>query len=230
MAGGMEDVELVELPGPGASPGPADAGVQDAVDRRRAGLARVLRRWWPVPVVTICALVGWQLVTDARERDRMERARGVEGVLAEAVVPPLDAAPWGDDDTVQVLYGGAAVAGGLLVGPVFLGDGSVAVAGVDRATGAERWRSEVVPVPEALQSGMSLSCQEPEPAGSPTVWCTVGEQVTLPDGSVGTRVRAVELGVADGAIRADREVGTGGSTAAVGDLVVLASGDPSPCG
>lgn len=227
----MEDVELVELPGPGASPGPGDAGVQDtgrqdAVDRRRARLARVLRRWWPVPVVTVVALVGWQLVTDARERDRVERARGVEGVLAEAVVPPLDATPWGDDDTMQVLYGGVPVAGGLLVGSVYLGDGSVAVAGVDRATGAQRWRSEVVPVPEGLPSGMGVSCQQPEPAGSPTVWCTVGEQVTLPDGSVGTRVRAIELDVADGAVRADRELGTAGATAAVGDLVVLASGGP----
>lgn len=222
----MEDVELVELPGPGAPRDPDAAGTQDAVERRREGLLRVLRRWWPVPVVTVAALVAWQVVSDARERDRVERARDVDGVLAEAVVPPLEAVRWGDDDTVQVLYGGAAVAGGLLVGPVYLGDGSVPVVAADHATGAQRWRTQVARTPEGSLVGAGVSCQQPVADDPPTVWCTVGEPVSLADGTTGTRARAVELDLADGAVLSDRELGTGGATAAVGDLVVLASGGP----
>lgn len=222
----MEDVELVEAPGAGAPRDPAAAGTPDAVDRRREGLLRVLRRWWPVPVVTVAALVAWQVVSDARDRDRAERARGVAGVLTETVVPPLEAVRWGDDETVQVLYGGAAAAGGLLVGPVYLGDGSVPVLAADHATGAERWRTQVARTPDGSLVGAGVSCRQPAADDPPTVWCTVSEPATLADGTTGTRARAVELDVADGAVLSDRDVGTGGATAAVGDVVVLASGGP----
>lgn len=83
---GMQDVEIVDiddlaLPDAGAPEEPEAA--YRAARARRAQVLRLLRRWWPVPLVLVLAVVGVQVVQDAREDAAVERRRQVKGVLPE---------------------------------------------------------------------------------------------------------------------------------------------------
>lgn len=89
----MQDVEIVDGQADLALDSPPGAGGPDgtapdedaARHRRRARVLRLLRRWWPVPVVLVAALVGTQLWQDDQARAEIDRRRQVEGVLHQRV-------------------------------------------------------------------------------------------------------------------------------------------------
>ncbi|MDQ0375913.1 outer membrane protein assembly factor BamB family protein [Cellulomonas humilata] len=123
---GMEAVELVERDD--VAPRPEDPG--DVAPRRRS------RRWLLVPLLVAVALVGAQVVVEARERAAVEALAQVEGV-----VRPVD-------EDVQILWTldagtqwvpWSGQTGGVLVGLQRASDGSQALIAVDELTGERRW-------------------------------------------------------------------------------------------
>jgi outer membrane protein assembly factor BamB len=93
----MQEVEIVDL-GPGDALGPSDGvPAEDALDaprrRRVAWARRTLRRWWPVPLALVLAVVAAQVVADAQERARVAERQQVDGVLhdvdADLTVVPM---------------------------------------------------------------------------------------------------------------------------------------------
>jgi outer membrane protein assembly factor BamB len=215
----MGEVELVDedAPGPGA---PADAALA-----RRSRVLRLLRRWWPVPVVLVAVLAGWQLVAGARERDEVERLRRTPGVLAATVTAPLEAEPWGGPEASLVLAGGVRTADGLVVGSAHTDpDGAGSVLALDAATGAEAWRVAVAdPLPPGAAGGMDC---RPDAEPATVLWCTVrrfADGRSAPAG--GARARLVAVDLDRGVVREERDLPAGTSVVPVaGGLIEVGSG------
>jgi outer membrane protein assembly factor BamB len=64
---------------------------------------RLLRRWWPVPLVLVAALVGTQLWQDAQVRAEIDRRRQVAGVLHQTVDADLAPRESGSRDLLWTL-------------------------------------------------------------------------------------------------------------------------------
>lgn len=155
-AEGMRDVE-VDAPAD-VQPGAPEPGPDVARRRRR------LLRWWPVALVLVAAVVGSQVLHDARARARVAAAREHPEVVGYDVDPalPVSAA---DPDSVWNEPG--AVVAGVRVGSASTESGEPrAVEGGDVASGEVVWRTPVESAEEAAALG---SLQPP--------WCTVGEPV-----------------------------------------------------
>jgi outer membrane protein assembly factor BamB len=168
MRGGMDEVELVEA-GAGSGDGAPEPEPQRA---RRRVLARVLRRWWPVPTVLVVALVGWHVVTDGRERAAVDRLREVPGVLAETVTAPLTGTAWGDGSGPPLLAGSVPAVDGTLLGLTTVWDGGdPAVHGIDPATGTEVWRLALAEDDPDAPWATSVDCS-PEQEPVAVLWCT----------------------------------------------------------
>lgn len=212
----MQDVELEPLDAPAPDTDPA---------ARRVRLTpRHLRRAGAVALVLLAAVVGTQLVLDARDGDRVAAARALPGVIGYDVDRDLPATPAG-----QVL---GLDAGEVRVLPLVAQDQLPAVRGVDAATGDVRWETSLA----------GAGTQAP-PAGGPVEWpscSTGGPQVRrvacvvldrLPptgDDTAGwllgapVRTRLVTLDTTTGAVVAAREMAPAGNgRAADGDLVVV---------
>ncbi|MBU5421587.1 PQQ-like beta-propeller repeat protein [Cellulomonas hominis] len=217
MSGRMGEVELVE------QAGDAPAGAQDdGLAARRSRALRLVRRWWPVPVLVLAGVVAWQLVSDAREQERLERLRATPGVLDETVTEPLEAREWGTPDTMNALLGGAATADGLVVGVVQPTTRRTDVVGLDPVTGAEVWR-----VPLVDQSdepwGPSVRCG---PAAGSTMWCTVDDAAQQDGDAATARTRLVEADLAARSVAGERDLPDGAAAAVVGDLLAVATASP----
>ncbi|MBU5423027.1 PQQ-like beta-propeller repeat protein [Cellulomonas hominis] len=215
----MQDVELepLDAPAPGTAP---------AVRRLRL-TRRHLLRGGAVALVLVAAVVGTQLVLDARAGDRVAAARAVPGVIGYDVDRDLTATP------APTLLG--LDAGEVRVLPVVGPDRLPAVQGLDAATGDVRWETSLAGA-EGAQGA-----QPPE--GGPQEWpsCSTGgpdvRRVTclvvdrLPPTGDDTggwmlgapaRTRLVTLDTATGAVLAEREMAPAASAqTAGGDLVVV---------
>lgn len=162
----MEDVELVEV---GVAPGP-DPG-PDGRDEPLVRLGPLLRRWWPVPVAVVLAVVGVGVVIDARQDAALARIRETPYVIRTTVEPPLEAVEWGTPATVAALYGEVRTADGLVVGQAEPVAGEpVALAALDAQTGAERWRVDLQDDPGTTVPSVSCTA-DGDPAR--TAWCVV---------------------------------------------------------
>jgi outer membrane protein assembly factor BamB len=219
----MSEVELVELAGDRAAPRPGSGRERDGAGVRRR---RLLRRWWPVPVAVLAALVAGQSLDASREQADAERRRGVPGVLATTVTAPLEATAWGSGAAaVDVLAAPVRAADGLLVGAVRPGTARPAdVVGLDPGTGEEVWRRTIAAPPPPGGYVLVPTCSSgADPAR--VLWCTVADgSAPGAPGPVPTRLVRVDL--------VERSVGQGevlppGSAAvAVGSTVVVATSGP----
>lgn len=216
MPGRMGEVELVEQD----AGEPSDAP-DDRLAARRSRALRLLRRWWPVPVLAVAGVVAWQLVSDAREQKRVERLRATPGVLGETVTEPLEAREWGTPDTVDALFGGAGTFEGDVVGVVYPTTRRADVVGLDPTTGEEAWR---IPIADRSDEpwGPSVDCGE---VVGTTLWCTVDE-VVPGDGDAAVRTRLVEIDLAARSVVGGRDLPDGATVAVVGDLLAVATVSP----
>lgn len=224
MARDMTDVELDDAPadghGGGADRAGRTAGPGDATAVRRAAVGRVLRRWGPAVAVVLVGLIGWQLVSGARERAIAERHRTVPGVVGTTVTPPLDATAWGDPGVSLLLRAGVPVGEDRVVGVTAAPGGAQrTVVLLDVATGSERWRT-TLPSP-AGSGGEAVSCEvDAEPARR--VWCTT----TDGDVPAPPTTTLVGLDVGTGAVVARATVPSGAVATVAGDLLVTAVSVP----
>jgi outer membrane protein assembly factor BamB len=227
---GMQEVDLAEVDLDLAPPDdlvPHPAPDRDAVLRRRR--ARLLR-WWPVAALAVAGVVTTQLVIDARERQRVEAARGVDGVVAEDVGPDVTVTPAGHGwDRWRLLLG--IVAGDLRVAA----DESVAgeprtVTAADAVSGERVWRTAVEEAP--ADPGAALADPPVCSAGDAPVvqvWCVVQDRGPgSPQDDSGyaapgpiTRSRLVTLDAATGAVLAERVLAPVATALVAGDLLVV---------
>lgn len=227
----MQDVELVDvataLP---LLPSPDDPGADAAHARRAARRRRLVRRWWPVPVVAAGALVAAQLVSDAREHDRVAARQEVPGVL-RTVEPGLPAVRRYDQAIASVVLSGVA-AGDLRVGvasPPWDAARELVALDVD---GDQVWSTSLEdPELGAPDTGMDYPTCTADAEPVTVVRCLVLDRTAAdaPDDSgtrtpaVPTAARLVALDVADGTVRGSRQVAPMSGWGGAGAVQVLAS-------
>lgn len=225
MGSGSVDVELADEAG--GTSAPVD---RDPTAARRARLTRVLRRWWPVPVVLVAGVVGWQLVADGRDRAATEALRATAGVIGTTLGPQLTATPWGGPDAAALLADPTWTTAGLLVGTTVDDSGEWDLVALDPDDGAEVWRAALrTPDPLALASGF-VGCEgDADPARS--LACVVlTETYDQDSGAVAVASRLLHVDLATGAVEPGRELPAGASAAVAGDMVVLAESRPAAAG
>ncbi|ADG72983.1 hypothetical protein Cfla_0063 [Cellulomonas flavigena DSM 20109] len=205
--------------------GSPDADARDGDGPEQRGPAG-RRRWWlAVPVVAVLALVVGQVVTDTRERtDLADLAR--QPLVVDPVEGPVEVA-WQVPRGTQIAS--AARAGSVLVAARVTPDLAVALEGVDVATGAGLWSSEVVAArPDLGEDAVAdpVVCV-PAPDDERQVACLVPDSAwSVVDGApvtvAATTTRLLVLDAADGTVRVDREVPTWAQwLTPVGDDVLL---------
>jgi outer membrane protein assembly factor BamB len=225
----MQEVELAD-DGPESATAdgfdqPPGAEGDEVLRRRRTRL----RRWWPVAVVAVAGVVTTQLVLDARERQRVDAARGLEGVVGYDVGPDLVATPVGHGWDHWRLVNGIA-AGDLRVG----GDESVegeprGVSAVDGASGDVVWRTAVeetaVPAGNGLPEAPDCSADDPPVT---QIWCVVHDRGPQPAEEAGyvpqgpiVRSRLLTLDAATGTLLAERELAPGSNALVSGGLLLV---------
>jgi outer membrane protein assembly factor BamB len=227
----MQDVELVDvatdLP---LAPGAADPAADAAHARRTARRRRLVRRWWPLPVAVAAAVVGTQLVLDAREHDRVAARQEVPGVL-RTVEPGLPAARRYDQTVASVLLSGVVV-GDLRVGvasPPW--DGARELAALDQ-DGERVWTTSLEDADRTEpDAGMDYPTCTADAEPVAVVRCLVLDRTAAaaPDDSgswdpaAPTAARLLALDAATGELRAAREVAPMSGWGGAGDVQVLAS-------
>ncbi|WP_456788562.1 outer membrane protein assembly factor BamB family protein [Cellulomonas sp. P5_C5] len=192
----MAAVELEELDGGETRP--------EEPERRHRS-----RRWLLVPAAVVVALLGTQLVVEARERAAVAALAQVPGV-----VRPVDEdvrIVWTQDAGGSELWPGLP-GDGVLVGLQRTSDGSQELVAVDELTGEPRWTTPLADahVDHADEGFSPVGGCLPEPGGTGRVVCLVtdaylsfreNENVLVP--SETSRVVVADL--ADGSVVADRE-------------------------
>lgn len=184
------DVEL----GDAAPPLPADAP-EDAGRGTR-------RRWWwlAVPVAAVLALVAGQVVTDHRERTRLDALAALPGVVA-----PLD----GPAEVAWEADAGTVLAGAVRIGSVVVtghvtGTGGMLLVGLDTVTGERRWGVDVA---GQLAAGPPW---RHDAGGCAAVPDASGLVACLVDGAAEVEPARVPrlfvVDAADGSVQVDREV------------------------
>jgi outer membrane protein assembly factor BamB len=225
----MQEVELADdgpesVTADGLDQPPGAEG--DEVLRRRRTR---LRRWWPVAVLAVAGVVTVQLVLDARERQRVEAARGLEGVVGYDVGPGLVATPVGHAWDHWRLVDGIA-AGDLRVGADESVEGEPrGVSAVDAASGDVVWRTVVEET--AVPAGNGLPDSPACSAGDPPVTqirCVVHDRGPQPAEEAGyvppgpiVRTRLLTLDVATGTLLAERELAPGSNALVSGELLLV---------
>ena len=236
--GSLREVELVEDDEPDAPRTPDDphATTPDARAARRR------RRRWVVAgaalaaVALVVAVVG-QRVVDAGVRARIAAVADQQGAVRPLAGPPSVLWEAGEQDLYGMLD--ARTADGDLVGVRHSADGPVAVAALDRATGAELWRTELVdgttrgasPGVDGQVHPWSGRCVA-YPAREHAVVCLAHDGWSVYDDEGGTevppsQVRVVLLDTRDGSVVRDLGDALGvvstrvpSTVTVVGDLVV----------
>lgn len=177
------------------------------------------RAWW-VTLAVVVVLVVAQVVADARDRARVAAASRVPGVV-RALDGPADVR-WRAAPGTRLAE--AARVGEVVVAPLVAADHGVALVGLDAATGATLWRSEVAgarPAWDALATVDPVPCAPVPPGtglddGATTpalVLCLVTDGGTDVREDVRARVpvttaRVVVVEAAGGRVVLEREVPT----------------------
>ncbi|NHT19583.1 PQQ-binding-like beta-propeller repeat protein, partial [Cellulomonas sp. IC4_254] len=213
-AGRMADVQL------------DDVGAPAAPERaRRAGT--VLRRWWPLPVAAVLAVVGWQVAADARTEATADRLRATPGVIATTVTPPLDGTATATPELASALPGAVHTQSGLLAAPVDGGRSDpLRVVGIDPAVGEEVWSVDVADPPPPGLSDRAVACDAGTDGPARSLWCVVTDYRGASGAAAATRLVEVHLG--DHAVRTDRDLDPGASVVVVGGTLVV--GTPGEAG
>jgi outer membrane protein assembly factor BamB len=224
MGSGSWDVELDEGPGVAAEP-PTDRAAA-----RRATLARVLRRWWPVPVAVLVGVVGWQVLAERQDRAVTEALRATPGIIGTTVTPPLTATPWGATGGRAVLADPVRGEDGTLAGPVLAPTGGWDVVVLDADGGRELWRAAVTDPEPRADTAAFVACEgDGDPAG--TLACLVQtERYDRGPGESSVASRLVRVDLATRTIEPVRDLPPGASTGIAGDLLVLAESRPDASG
>ncbi|WP_258724274.1 PQQ-binding-like beta-propeller repeat protein [Cellulomonas sp. NS3] len=222
--GHMQAVELVA----GDAPDPVPAAPPEA-DRPRLG--RRARRTLVAVVLVLCAaLVGTQLVLDARDRARLARLATVPHVLA-----PLGdtlEVRWESDGVAGHLVRTGVRSGDLLVGTFMGDDGVPTVRAVRSSTGEAVWSTAVgASSPgSVLDPGSGPACQaDDERPGGLVVCLVTGVADTDEDARPGvpTWAEVLVLETATGEVVARRPTEPSTRLAVLGDALVRARGDDS---
>ncbi len=250
----MREVELVEVartdergrnrpadhPGTAAGPeqdpwsAPGDADDADEADDPRVPrrLGALARRWWPLALLVVVAVVVTQLVLDARERSRLAALASVPGVLA-----PLDGpleVLWRLDPTGPWQLYGTDRGDGVLVSPTLEPDGTRAVEAVDAGTGDVEWHTPIAAAGDADDDGEHGWWDLPSCAlttdDTPLAVCLVTDNEVIGSQSTGYQVtpisaRLVTLDATSGELLADRDAPAPASFSLVDGAVVLAAYD-----
>lgn len=229
----MHEVELVEgvdEPEP-TRPGAADDGAP-ADGGGPSWIRRNVRRLAPIAALAVLALVGTQLVVDARERARLEALAAIPGV-----VPPTGpdiGVIWRADPALgRVLQTGASIDGAVVGGKVS-GTGTAAatvdLVAIDTDTGAVRWTTPVqLPAADVTPGGgpasPSVGCMSVTHAGRVLAAC---EAQQYGDGLVATPDSATwVVDPSDGAVL-DHSVVPGGAAIAFTDDALVVTHSIAP--
>lgn len=227
----MQDVELVDVAtdvplAPDAEDPEAEAAHARRVARRR----RLLRRWWPAPVVAALAVGATNLVLDAQEEDRVAARQEVAGVL-RSVAPGLPAAHRYSQETASVVLSGIAV-GDLRVGvasPPW--DASRELVALDRA-GTQVWETSLEDAARAEPDvGMEYPTCVADAEPVEVVRCLVLDRSPADasddsgtwDPVPPSATRLVAVDARSGDVLADRHVAPMSGWGAAGGIQVLAS-------
>ena len=239
MTGRMREVELVEA---GGEPVPARAAItssraltplepeeppepgDDHVVTARAWLRRHAIWLVPTAAVAVLALVGTQLVLDARERTRLAELAAIPGVVPPTG-PDIGVIWRADPSLATVMQGGTAV-GGLMIGGKASTDGAVDLVALDTDTGAVAWTTPVHPpdahvTPSGSPPSTWVGCS-PVQHGDRALAACVSQQygediVGLPASS------AWVVDAADGAVVSQAEIPGGAGVAFTDDAMVVAT-------
>ncbi|WP_158373553.1 PQQ-binding-like beta-propeller repeat protein [Cellulosimicrobium cellulans] len=216
-AGGMAEVLLEDAGGPPPDPREPE---HDRARRARA----LLRRWWPLPVAGVLAVVAWQSVTDARTESAAERLRATPGVIDATVTAPLDVTSTGSPELAGALFSGTRTQQGDLAGLVLgtgtgPGAGPASVLGLDPATGEEVWRVDVADPPPADLTSRGGDCRSGDDGPARTLWCVITDSRDLAGTASATRLVEVHLG--DHAVRSTRDLAPGAAATPVGDATLV---------
>ncbi|WP_028050673.1 PQQ-binding-like beta-propeller repeat protein [Cellulomonas sp. URHD0024] len=151
MADRMREVELVEAVDESATlPAGPEAG--GAVPAGRSWARRHARWLVPSVVVALLALVGTQLVADAREQSRLEALAAIPGVV-RPTGPDIGVIWRADPDLATVMQGGTSV-DGLLIGGKASSDHGIDLVALSIDTGEVRWTTPVqVPAAHVTPDG-----------------------------------------------------------------------------
>lgn len=214
-SGRMDEVQVDEAAGGG------DAAGRDGTAARRSLVVRVVRRWWPLLVAVLLALVAWQSVVHGRERAAAERLRETPGVLASTVSPPLDVTPWGAPDTTGVLTAMTAPLDGFVVAADDGGRGRPrAMVGVDVTNGSERWR---VAAPTDDVTGSEPAGATCGDADGSLAWCSFTSVSAFGQATFEETASLVLVDVATGTVRPTPSLPPASSVVVVGDVAVTVS-------
>ncbi|WP_431838179.1 PQQ-binding-like beta-propeller repeat protein [Cellulomonas sp. Y8] len=219
-AGRMADVQLDDT----GEPAPPDAPAAPGRARRARA---VLRRWWPLPVAGVLAVVAWQAVADARTESTAERLRETPGVITTTVTPPLDPTPMASPGLATALYGGVHTQHGFVAATVVGGPSDpVRVVGIDPADGEQVWSVDVAGPPDPGLSSRGVACDSGTDDPARVLWCVLTDYRDASGAPTATRLVEVDLG--DHVVRSERELDPGASAVAVWyALVVGTPGDES---
>lgn len=237
----MQDVELVDVdlvaPGSGPAAGADGAdGADDPMPRadprtawRHARRRRLVRRWWPVPVLVVGVLVATQATLNARERDRVAAVQALPGAVRHVVGPDLQVDTLAGEDGLWLLSSGAVV-GDLWIGSAPADPGVARrVRAVDVRTGTDAWSTAVDTGP--ADPGVAGDPPDCSAGDEPVtvVRCHVTDGGTAPgdDSSAvaPTSARLLTLDVATGEVLDQRALPPASSAVVEGDALVVATVD-----
>jgi outer membrane protein assembly factor BamB len=225
---GDDDLDVLDLGDPGDDAQQAEAARarRRTLRRQAVRVLRLLRRWWPVPLVLVLALVAVQVVQDRREDAAVERRQQVDGVLA-GIGDRLQAREIDDDTSfwadLTAMHAGDLT---LTVQPAEID--------VERTVTATRdgetvWQTSVEDVPpHTTEGGASTPVCSLDEAEA-LLLCQVDERgapvTTESSWSQGTVVlsRLVLLDAATGEVLDRRTVPVGATTTVHGDRVYVVS-------
>ncbi|MCC2308043.1 outer membrane protein assembly factor BamB family protein [Cellulomonas chengniuliangii] len=212
--GGQTARPSAEEPPPGSEAPPGAA---------RRGVARAVRRWWPIALPLVLVVAAGSAVSAQRERARADRVAAVPGM-----VRPLDGAPselWrvpaGPGDQVVAAGGGVAVVGDR--------QGVWRVTAVDARTGDERWSTRLTRVASVAVEAGAVVCPGGADVGELLVCLVRAPAPVYADALAAApgAARIVALDSADGTVAGEWAVGDAVvSVARRGDDVVLVTEDP----
>lgn len=213
-AGRMADVQLDD----GGEHAPPDTAAPERERARRAGA--LLRRWWPLPVAAVLAVVAWQVVGDSRTEVAADRLRATPGVIATTVTPPLDVTTMATPELSSALLGGVHTRSGFVAAPV---DGGLSdplrVVGIDLAGSEQVWSVDVADPPQPGLSSRDVACDAGTDGPARSLWCVVTDYRDASGAPGATRLVEVHLG--DHAVRTDRDLDPGASATVVGGTLVV---------
>lgn len=208
--GGTTDVELVE----------DNLADPARVVRTPVRWGRIARRWWPVPVVAVAALVLADLGTGSAEEQRYAADADLPGVV-DPIGPDVTSTPV---DAEELFDGAGQDLDGLRVTAEWAGsERTMRLLGRSTRDGEVRWRTDLPFADLGDGREAAVTCWTED-----RLTCWAGAQDWAVASTVTTGSGLVELDPATGAITLQQELAEHTVVAGDADLRVQVTGEDSP--